>query len=294
MIWGIDKAPWSSQGCQNSRSLAVVPEKSLKMTGLDLVYQKLKESKKYRNLCDDTLYRISAWAIKRFEGKKAVKAAKSKLHQVYAAYMEAFHPAKIQKLLDKLPAEPDLETLNTTALQILKSHASSSERLLFMDQFYHDLFQGIEKPRKLIDLACGLNPFTVSWMNFGPEVEYYAYDIDTRLVSLINTFFSYRSGVYKAECLDLLVSVPAIEADVVFLFKALPCLEQQEKGAGEKLFSSLSARHMVISFPTKSLTGKSKGMENHYQTYAANLIRRHNLEFFKLVYPTEIFYVIKK
>ena len=264
------------------------------MSDIDTVYQKLKESKKCKNLCNDTLYRISAWASQRFEGKKAVKAAKNKLHQVYGSYWETFHPQKIQRLLDKLPGKPGEESLKATALQIMKSHTSTAERLLFMEQFYFDLSREIETPGTVLDLACGLNPFAVLWMNLEPAVEYYAYDIDTRLIALMNTFFSYLSGSYQAGCTDLLVSVPEIEADVVFLFKTLPCLEQQEKGMSEKIITSLNARHIVISFPVKSLTGKSKGMENYYHTFAMNLIQRLNLEFFKLEYPTEIFYVIQK
>jgi 16S rRNA (guanine(1405)-N(7))-methyltransferase len=263
------------------------------MPNLDTVYQKLKESKKYRYLCEDTLYRISAWAIERYEGKKAVKAAKSKLHQVYAAYMESFQPVKLRRLLDKLPLTPDREGLDTIALQILESHTSTLERLSFLAQFYLDLFQEIVKPGKILDLACGLNPFAIPWMNLGPEVGYYAYDIDIRLVDMINTFFNYWGGTCKAGCLDLLVSVPAMTADVAFLFKTLPCLEQQEKGASEKILSSLNTRYIVISFPNKSLTGKSKGMEQHYHAFAMDLLRQRNLEFYQLKYPTEIFYVIK-
>jgi 16S rRNA (guanine(1405)-N(7))-methyltransferase len=264
------------------------------MSEIDTVYQKLKESKKYKYLCDDTLYRISDWALQRFEGKKAVKAAKKKLHQVYGAYFEAFQPGKIQKLLDQIPDHADKKSLKPIALEIMRSHTSTSERLLSMEQFYPDIFERIEKPKKILDLACGLHPFAVLWMDLEPEVEYYAYDIDTRLTALINTFFGYLNRSYKAQCSDILVSIPIIEADIVFLLKTLPCFEQQEKGVSEKIITSLKAKHIVISFPSRSLTGKGKGMENYYHSFALELINRLNLEYFKLDYPNEIFYVINK
>ena len=131
-------------------------------------------------------------------------------------------------------------------------------------------------------------------MNLEPGVEYYAYDIDTRLVALVNTFFRYLSGSYRAECGDILVSVPAFAADVVFLFKTLPCLEQQEKGISERIISSLNTRYIAISFPARTMSGKSKGMGNFYHAFAQELFRRLNLEYVQFEYPNEVFYVIQK
>jgi 16S rRNA (guanine(1405)-N(7))-methyltransferase len=264
------------------------------MSDIDTVFQKLKKSKKYKYLCEDTLYRISDWALQRFEGKKAIKAAKKKLHQVYGAYFEAFQPGKFQKLLEQIPGHPDEKSLETIVLEIMESHTSTCERIPFVEQFYTGLFKRIEKPKKILDLACGLHPFAVLWMDLEQDVEYYAYDIDTRLIVLINTFFGYLNRSYKAQCSDILVSIPGIEADMAFLFKTLPCLEQQEKGVSEKIITSLKAKYIVISFPSKSLTGKAKGMENYYHSFALELINRLNLEYFKLDYPNEVFYVLNK
>jgi 16S rRNA (guanine(1405)-N(7))-methyltransferase len=266
----------------------------MKMSEIDIVYQELKKSKKYKYLCDETLYRISDWALKRFDGRKAVKAAKKKLHQVYGAYFETFQPGKIQKLLDQIPGHLDEKNLKTIALEIMESHTSTSERILFMEQFYPDLFKRIGKPKKILDLACGLHPFAVLWMDLEQDAEYYAFDIDTRLIDQISSFFNNLSHRYKSHCSDILVSIPEIEADVVFLLKTLPCLERQEKGVSEKIITSLKAKHIVISFPSKSLTGKAKGMENYYHTFALELINRLNLEYFKLEYPNEVFYLLNK
>jgi len=261
------------------------------MTEIDFIYQKLKESKKYRFLCDDTLYRISRWASKRFQGKKAVKAAKNKLHQVYGAYFEKINPTAMQKRIDQISSNPEIERIKTTATEIMKFHTSTSERISFMPQLYPDLFRRTGKPKKVLDLACGLHPFSVQWMDLAAGAEYYAFDIDTRLIAWINSFFSHLSGSYTAECADILVSLPAIEADVVFLLKTLPCLEQQEKGISEKIIKTLKAKHIVISFPAKTLTGKAKGMEDYYHTFALQLFSRLNLDYFKLEYPNEVFYV---
>ena len=66
----------------------------------DIVFQKLKESRKYKYLCDDTLRRISRWAVERYDGRQAVKAAKNKLHQVYGAYFEKVDMKRIRMLVE--------------------------------------------------------------------------------------------------------------------------------------------------------------------------------------------------
>jgi 16S rRNA (guanine(1405)-N(7))-methyltransferase len=174
---------------------------------------------------------MSQWAVERYDAKIAVKAAKNKLHQVYGAYIEKMNIPKIQKRLNELSGNTDPRNLETTALKIMKYHASTSERIPFMEQFYTDLFTRIGKPRKVLDLACGLNPFAVFSMALAPETEYIACDIDTRLIAVINTFFNYLKRPYKAQCVDILVSLPELEpeADVVFLLKTLPCLAHLEQ-----------------------------------------------------------------
>lgn len=260
----------------------------------EIVFEELKKSKKYRYLCDDTLYRISQWAAQRFDEKKAAKAAKNKLHQVYGAYL-INNPGKIRKLLEQLTDNIDTEHLRAVALEILKYHTSTLERIEFMEQFYHDLSRIIGKPRKILDLACGLNPFAVPWMELEPGSVYHAFDIDKRLISLINSFFDLNrfNGIYRAQCADIMISIPGIDADVVFLFKTLPCLEQQEKGISQKLLASLRAKFTVISFPSRSLTGKSMGMEKHYFAFFQELINHLNSNYSKLEYPNEIFYILQ-
>lgn len=261
-----------------------------------VVFQNLKESKKYKYVCEDTLQSIAGWAAARYDPKKALKAAKSKLHQVYGAYFEKMNMDKIREQIDKLAGtdNPDEAALKTAALTIMKHHTSTVERMPFMEQFYADLFARIGKPRKILDLACGLNPFSVPWMELEPGTEYFAFDIDTRLMAAINTFFKYLERPYVAQCADILVSLPniAMEADVVFLLKTLPCLEQQEKGISEKLITALKKKYIIISFPSKSLSGKARGMAGHYGRFILEILEKMGLGYFKMEYANEVFYVV--
>ena len=268
----------------------------------DLVYAKLKVSKKYKHLCDDTLLRVAHWAGATHPPQKAEKAAKKKLHQIYGAFFERMNLKKIEKLLDRLPKHPDNECLKQTAAEILNFHTSTAERLPILAEFYRDLFSRTGTPKRVIDAACGLNPFAIQWMNLKPGSEYLGLDIDRRLIGLTNSFFSHfkrpnrapNRAPYRAKCVDILVTPPGQEnkADMIFFLKTLPTLEQQERGAGERLLKSLAAEYVVVSFPAASLCGHEKGMENHYRKFILDILNRLSLSYFKMEYPVETFYVI--
>lgn len=264
------------------------------MKDRDVIYRKLKESRKYKHLCDDTLYRIAGWAIERYTPKKAEKAAKNKLHQVYGAFFEKINVKKINKLLAGISAHPDNEILKRTAGEILKFHRSTAERIPVLETFYRDLFSRTGTPKKVLDLACGLNPFSIQWMNLEPDAEYLGLDIDSRLSVMINTYFKYLNRSFRAECADILVSPPepVNKPDMILILKTLPSLEQQEKGAGERLLKSIKAKYIVVSFPAKSLSGHEKGMETHYNEFILDILNRLSFTYFKMEYPAEIFYII--
>ena len=264
------------------------------MTEKGVIYRKLKESRKYKYLCDDTLHRIAGWALDRYAPQKAEKAAKNKLHQVYGAFFERINVKKIKERLAGLPAEPDTGILKQIGGEIMKFHASTAERLPILGKFYRELFNRTGVPKRVLDVACGLNPFSVQWMNLEPDAEYLGLDIDSRLTAMSNTFFKYLNRPYRAECADILVSLPepVNKPDIIFILKTLPSLEQQEKGAGERLLKFLKAKYIVVSFPAKSLSGREKGMETHYHDLISGMQSRLCFTYFKLEYPSEIFYVM--
>lgn len=264
------------------------------MENRETIYQKLKKSKKYKYLCDDTLYRIADWALVRFNDKQVMRAARNKLHQIYGAYMDNLNHNWLRKQVDKLPPEPPRSAVQKTARMIMDNHTSTAERMPMMTDVYRKIFEITGKPKKILDCACGLNPFSVTWMNLEPDAVYTGCDIDVKLLDIINSYFEKLGLPHKAECADLLVSAPKEEADVAFLFKTLPCLEQQEKDVGEKILATLNARYIVVSYPSRSLGGKEKGMEDHYHNVISQLIDRMGLHHTKLEFPNEMFYLLKK
>ena len=259
------------------------------------IASKLSQSKKYRHLCPDTLTRISVWAVERHRSaREAEKAAKRKLHQVYAAYMTGQEMKKIENLFAQFAPGGSPAAFDEICLQILDCHASSRERIPHLSSFYQDIKSLTGEPKSVLDLSCGLNPFTLPWLSLPPESSYRCIDIDCRLIGLIEKFLAWLPGDNAAVCGDILVSTPTEKVDVALLLKSLPCLEQQEPQCSLGLLQSLNARHIVASFPARSLSGRNRGMVEHYNSFMNALIPQLDAEVSTLSYPSETVYVIRK
>jgi hypothetical protein len=112
---------------------------------------------------------------------------------------------------------------------------------------------------------------------------YHAVDICTQQAALVNRFFALCGLPAAAVCGDLAggcfacdgagrldsgqmdshLLLPAV--DLAFLFKLLPVLEAQTPGSGFALLRNVTAKHLAVTYPLKSLTGKEKGMARHYR-----------------------------
>jgi len=257
------------------------------------IVAELRRTAKYRDLCEDTLIRIASWAEARYPApKEAIKAAKRKLHQVHGAYLDRAHLDQIRRLVESLPQETSKRALRDACLPILRCHASTRERIGILEDAFPKLLDRIRPVEVILDLACGLMPFALPWMALSPNVRYVPVDINQGLTGLVNLFFQRIGHPQTAACRDILVSPPDIQTDAVFLLKTLPCLEQQEKGSALRLLRKLRTRCALISFPTRSLCGRGKGMPHHYGAFMAGLIRELGVLAERFAYPTEIFYFL--
>jgi len=258
------------------------------------IVERLRKTRKYANTCEDTLVRVARWALARHDSpKNALKAAKRKLHQVYGAYLGQADIGRIDRLAGAVPTPASPERIETACREILGCHASTRERLPILEDVYARVFSEIGTPKTVLDLACGLNPFALPWMGLAEDARYYAFDIDRGLIAAINRFLDGIGHAGVAECQDILVAVPQQEADVALLLKTLPCLEQQEKGASLSVLRQLRVRHAVVSFPTRSLGGREKGMLEYYDGFMHRLLNELSLGSCRVVFTTEVFYLIE-
>jgi 16S rRNA (guanine(1405)-N(7))-methyltransferase len=261
-------------------------------TALEQIVAAVLDSAKYRQI-EPALVR----ALARRElangarPKDAVKAVKNKLHQVAGAYQG--EPLRSEAWLEAVRrAVAQGDDLRPLCRDAMARHASTRERLPILDDFYRQLFDGLPPPRSLLDLACGLNPLALPWMNLPPGCVYYACDIYADQAALLDGWFTAAGQAGEAFQCDLLAGPPSRAADVALLLKAIPCLQQMARDIGRRLFDAIDAPVLIVSYPVHSLGGHKHAMPDHYAAEFARLLegRPWRVETFR--FATELAYRI--
>lgn len=260
-----------------------------------LIVDKIIRSRKYSRLSAETIERIVEWASLRYKKSEVEKNAKKKLHQIYAAYFPPSYLTAFDRKLEEL-YQINEEQVKEAYLEVLQLHSSSQERIPDLSHFYEDIFELIGIPDRLIDLACGLNPFSYPWIEEAAKcVRYIGYDIDLLSTEAMDHYFSKTKFPVNVRYNDLFLGVPAhSESDVVMLLKTLPCLEQQEKGISQKIVSAIQSRYIVISFPSKSLSGRDKGMVEHYKVFLYSIIDTNHYDIQEVKFSKETVYILEQ
>ena len=253
----------------------------------------LATTKKYGRVCEPVLARTAAWALERYPNEKAaLKAAKRKLHQIFGAFIRPEALAELDRRLGRAPWG-DAQAMRAWAKDVLALHASTAERLPYIDTLYDEIFAITGPPRNIVDLGAGLHPFSHGWMRLSDECHYTAIDMDVQLQAAWRRFFAGSDINADAEAADVLTWCPQSDVDVVFLFKLLPTLEREASGAAAALLERVKARWSVVSFPTRSLGGFARGMEAQYKRLILELSRHRGWEVYVLEFGSEHFYIMR-
>ena len=225
--------------------------------------------------------------------KEAVKAVKNKLHQVAGAYLDAKpdYPAWLSQLEQAHQTGADLRPL---CQEFMRRHASTRERLPILAEFYQAIFAGLAPVGAVLDLACGLNPLALPWMALAPTTRYVACDIWRDEVTFLDQWLRLLGQPGAAFVHDLLTGPPQVQADVVLLLKAIPCLEQMDKTLGARLLAAIDAPVVVVSFPAASLGGSAKGMTAHYTSHFQQLVDPDLWQVERLEFETELVFRLRR
>jgi 16S rRNA (guanine(1405)-N(7))-methyltransferase len=220
--------------------------------------------------------------------KEAVKATKNKLHQVGGAYFEA--KVDYEAGLKLLAESTDLPA---TCRQLMQFHTSTRERLPILDDFYRTVFAHLPPIQRIVDIACGLNPLAYRWMLLPPDAEYLAYDIYGDMITFLNGFMNLAGIKGKAEVRDVIGRPPTAPADLILILKSLPCLEQVDKLAAQRLLAGLSGRFLLITYPAQSLGGRQKGMITNYTAHFHSLAAGRNWQIQRFEFETELAFLVE-
>jgi len=262
---------------------------------LDELVAQVRQSAKYRAVGEEIVRHIGARELAaRRSLREAIKATKNKLHQIGGAYLDT-RPPYDDWLLDlRAAAQDGDERLRAACLAPLRHHASTRERVPILERFYSELWRVVPRPASLLDLACGLNPLALPWMGLAAGATYHACDIYADMVAFVASFLALVGQPGGGFVCDLVARPPELRADVALALKLLPVLEQRDKGAGIGLLRALNARHVVVSYPSASLGGRSRGMAEGYERHFSELVAAEPWTIERLVVPGELVFVITK
>ena len=256
------------------------------------------KSSKYRHVCREIIAAIGAHELEiRHSTKRAIKATKAKLHQIGGAYLSRHMPyndweRELEETIRQHgPRSPDTRRL---CRQILARHASTRERLGILDTFFAETLASIAPVHSVIDLACGLNPLATPWMPLADNALYVAYDIYDDLMGFVGRALPLFGLRAEVETRDVLHRPPERQAELALLLKSVPCLEQLRKDAGHHLLRAIPARHLLVSFPARSLGGHDKNMVEQYETHFWNLVAGEDWHIERHAYDGELAFLIGK
>lgn len=229
---------------------------------------RLSSSRRYRRVCPEVALRFAREeAAKSRSANDLHERLRRRLHQAFGAYDESPRYDRWLAALAEASTSDDPDAFRSACRSAMAGHASTRERLPILDRFYPTAWgnDGDGPPRRVVDLACGLNPLALPWMGLPSGAEYEAWDINTELATFLTSFFGLAGISGRAGTRDLAAGPPPGSWDLALLLKAIPCLEHQRPGLSADLIDQIDARRVVVSYPTRSLGGRSKGMGTTYR-----------------------------
>ena len=258
------------------------------------IVHKILSSKKYRSIYDKTIERLVRQCLEKFEKKHVEKKARNILHQIWSAYYD--QKPDYKHILDKFVSNVNNGGYaKQEILKLISIQSSTCERISILDDFYGKIFSVTGRPSSLIEHACGFNPLTTLWMDLPENAKYQAFDIENDLIDFLKSVIDFLNLRDRIEIRQGDVLIDEFDyADVVFMLKFLPVLEQQQKGSSLEVMRKQKCRHLVVSFPIKSLSGTEKGMRDFYSNWFKILINDENWKYDEIIFDTELVFVVQK
>ncbi len=263
---------------------------------LEEFVREVRKSAKYAAISEDLVRNIATIELqKRKNVKESIKSTRNKLHQVATAFQENALPyPQWEKDLASLPNDLHSESTANFITDCLKFHSSTAERLPFLPSFFEQTLAPLEPVESILDLACGLTPLCLPWMPVCEHVTYCGIDIFSDMIGFLSNFYSHFKLQHTFCVGNIIDAIPQQKVHVAFLLKTIPCLEQVDKHIGKKLLESIPAENILVSFPSRSLGGRSKGMAANYDAHFDQLISGKNWHVARTDFPNEVTYLIRK
>lgn len=279
----------------------ILSKKELRNLDEDFVAEKVKKYIDAHKKVKEKIEQAGKDNFKRLkrakEYKELVKAVRAELREIYGVFILKGYK-KLRKMIEELRKDPSIVNHN----KILKLHKSSKERLAYYPIIYKKIFEITGKPKRIVDLACGLNPFSYPYIaDQGCEPEYVACDLAEKDLDYINEYFGImeiKGIVKKIDLLNLdksnLFEIEEKEENnLVLLLKTLDSLETVKRNISQEVLESIKADNIVVSFSSISIGGR-KAIKKEKRAWFEKLVERLGYNFTVFEVPGEIFYVLSK
>ena len=260
-----------------------------------LVAEVMKPSK-YASVSVDLVREIGSKELAKTKNiKAAIKATRNKIHQVGSAYQEVPIPyISWVKEISNLPKNIHApETINFIRA-CLPLHSSTRERLPFIETIFEQTLAPIQPVESILDLACGLTPLCLPWIPAAGNIRYSGVDIYENMIHFLDQFYNHFNLDHSFSVMNIIQETPNEEVHLALVLKTIPCLEQVDKTIGNRLLETLEAENILVSFPSRGLGGRSKGMAENYETHFTQLIAGKNWQVTKTEFTNEIKFLIRK
>ena len=94
----------------------------------------------------------------------------------------------------------------------------------------------------------------------------------SRPLAAVRGFLDLVGQPHEVTASDLVTEAPTQRADVALLLKLVTTLDRQDLEAAARLLRGLDVAHAVVSFTTRSLSGRRGGMEPAYRRRLDRLV----------------------
>jgi 16S rRNA (guanine(1405)-N(7))-methyltransferase len=239
---------------------------------------RLSAAPKYRDIHIETIADVVSHELRyAVSDADLERRARLRLHRVIAGYLLKDRSSRVLRGLDGAAACGP-EALRGWCAAALARHASTAERLPDLDRLY-PVILGLTGPASSIaDLACALNPFTILWLRAVSMAAYTGYDLNLRYVKLGTQFLDLADPGSAVLHQDVLVRPERVRADVALLLKTYHCMENRRPGAALRLVEDLAVGCVVVSFPTRTIGGRTAHFAGTHVTRLAGLAGQRGWE----------------
>jgi len=219
------------------------------------------------------------------------KRVREKLHNVVAPYLGDLDYRGASDEFSRIQDDPS--AIREFALRALACHSSTKERGAELASLYRLLFEKTGTPTSIADLACGLHPLGLPFMDLPTDAAYYAYDLHKERADFLNAFITglqYKGGCFHR---DILVNPPDEKFDVAFFFKEAHRFEKREPGVLTRFVDSINADKIVVSLPARGF-GSSSQIAPKYGMILSAHAQERGFMMDDMELGNEVFYIISR